>query len=107
MSGVACKRDNDTGCFNDKRIFYMVIGGIIEIDCHGMTVDQAVAVVEKSVNSAPKGAYRVRVIHGYNGGTRIMDAIRRELGFGLNAKIIRIENGSNQGITELVLKEYF
>ena len=72
-----------------------------------MTAEQAVCAVEKKVNSAPSGTYRVRVIHGLNGGTRIREALRRELGFGLNSKVIRIENGSNQGITELVLKEYF
>jgi len=80
---------------------------IIEIDCHGMTAQQAVTAVEKKVNSAPTGTYRVRVIHGFNGGTRIRDAIRRELGHGLNERIIRIEGGSNQGVTELILKEYF
>lgn len=85
----------------------MNIGGIIEIDCHGMTAEQAVNAVEKKVNSAPVGTYRVRVIHGFNGGTRIRDAVRRELGYGLNSKVIRIENGSNQGITDLILKEYY
>lgn len=80
---------------------------IIEIDCHGMTAQQAVAAVEKKVNTAPAGTYRVRVIHGFNGGTRIRDAIRRELGYGLSEKIIRIEGGSNQGVTELILKEYY
>ena len=85
----------------------MINSGIIEIDCHGKTADQAVKFVEDTVNRAPAGTYRVKVIHGFNGGTRIRDAIRRELGYGLNPKIIRIEGGSNQGITELVLKEYY
>lgn len=83
------------------------MGGIVEIDCHGMTAEQAVSEVEKKVNSASGSTYRIRVIHGFNGGTRIRDAIKRELGYGLNSKVLRIENGSNQGITELVLKEYF
>lgn len=85
----------------------MNIGGIIEVDCHGLTADEAVRTVERKVNTAPMGTYRIKVIHGFNGGTRIRDAIKRELGFGLNQKIIRIENGSNQGVTELVLKEYY
>ena len=85
----------------------MTINGIIEMDCHGMSAEQAVSAVEKKVNSASNATYRIRVIHGFNGGTRIRDAIRRELGYGLNSKIIRIENGSNQGITEIVLKEYY
>lgn len=80
---------------------------IIEIDVHGLSADEAVKQVERKVNSADKATYRVRVIHGFNGGTRIRDALRRELGYGLNKKILRIEGGSNQGVTELVLRDYF
>ncbi len=79
---------------------------IIEIECHGMTTAQAVSAVEKKVNSAGREVYRIRVIHGFHGGTAIRDAIRRELGYGLSEKVLRIEGGSNQGITELVLREY-
>ena len=79
---------------------------IIEIDCHGMTATQAVSAVEKKVNAVGREVYRIRVIHGFHGGTAIRDAIRRELGYGLSEKVLRIEGGSNQGITELVLREY-
>lgn len=80
---------------------------ILEYDVHGMTAQQAVDFIEDKVKKAPAGTYRIRVVHGFNGGTRIRDAIRRELGYGLVPQIKRIEGGSNQGITELILKEYY
>lgn len=38
--------------------------------------------------------------------TRIRDGIRREFGYGLEPKVLRIVQGFNQGITELILREY-
>jgi len=46
------------------------------------------------------------VCHGFNNGTRIKSAIKREFSFGLEPKVLRVEPGDNQGITELVLREY-
>lgn len=79
---------------------------IIEVDVHGLYAEETVAKVEDAVNKASNAVYRIRVIHGYNRGTSIKDAIYRELGYGLCTKIKRIQPGDNQGITELVLKEY-
>lgn len=80
---------------------------IIEIDVHGLTVDQAVQKIDRLVQSADSTVYRIRVIHGYHGGTRIREAIRREFGYGLEPKIKKIVPGDNEGITEMVLREYF
>ena len=85
----------------------MNLGGIVEIDVHGMNVQDAIYNIEREVENAPAGTYRVRVIHGFNNGTRIKDAIVRELGHGLVSKVKRIVPGSNQGTTELVIKEYY
>ena len=79
---------------------------IIEIDVHGLTADQAVAKIEEIIKKADQSTYRIRVIHGFNRGTHIQQAIYREIGYGLNPKVLRITGGSNQGITELVLREY-
>jgi len=84
----------------------MITNPIIEIDCHGMLVDQAIRKIEYTVHTAPAGTYRVRVIHGFNSGTRIKDAILREFGYGLEPKVKRIAPGDNQGITDLILREY-
>lgn len=79
---------------------------IIEMDVHGLSADAAVQRIEQQVNKADTSTYRIRVIHGYNRGNSIQKAIYRELGYGLNRRILRIVGGDNPGITELVLREY-
>ncbi len=78
---------------------------IIEVDVHGLTADSAVRTVVKKVHDAGSGVYRVRVIHGYHGGTRIKEAIWDEFSYGRQPKVKRIQMGSNEGITELILRE--
>lgn len=85
---------------------YEMQAGILEIDVHGLNAEDAIQEIEKKLSGAGSGVYRIRVIHGFHGGTRIRDAIRRELGYGLEPRIQRIVSGYNQGITELVLREY-
>lgn len=87
-----------------NKVFYQPI---TEVDLHGLRTDEAIAKLERIVKDAPNSVYRIRVIHGFHRGTNIRTAIRYELDDGRNPKIIKIENGSNEGITELVLKEYF
>ncbi len=83
-----------------------MIGGIAEIDVHGMRTEEAKAAIDRKLASAGAGVYRIRVVHGYNGGTRIRSMIREEYSYGREPKVSRIEMGGNQGITELVLREY-
>ena len=45
-------------------------------------------------------------VHGFNRGNSIQRAIYREIGHGLNPKIVRIVGGDNPGVTELVLREF-
>lgn len=85
----------------------MIQTPIIEIDTHGLTVDEAITKIEAAVKSANNSTYRVRVVHGFNRGNAIQRAIYREEGYGLNPKVKRIVGGDNPGITELVLREYF
>ena len=80
--------------------------GIIEIDVHGMNTEEAVNAVAAKVRSAGNSVYRIRVIHGYHGGTRIRSGIREEFSYGREPRVKRIEMGNNQGITELILREY-
>lgn len=80
--------------------------GIIELDVHGMNTEEAVQAARKAVYQAGSSVYRIRIIHGYHGGTRIRSGIREEFSYGREQKVIRIEMGTNQGITELVLREY-
>ena len=55
-----------------------MLSGIIEIDVHGKNVEEAFKEIRKQLNRANASVYRIRVIHGYHGGTRIRDGIREE-----------------------------
>ena len=81
--------------------------GKIEIDVHGMTVKEAVNMAQAAVKKAGNSVYRIRIIHGYHGGTKIREAINRELGYGLEPRVKRITQGENPGVTELILREYY
>ena len=82
----------------------MTSSSIITIDVHGMTQYQAQVAINAQLRRANSGVYRLRIIHGYHGGTALRDMIRRE--YGKNTKVKRIEFGMNQGETDLVLKEF-
>lgn len=85
----------------------MINDPIIEIDVHGLKVEEAIKAVRKKVEQAGGGTYRVRIIHGYHGGVRIRTAVREEFGYGREPKVKRVVMGDNEGITELILKELY
>jgi DNA-nicking Smr family endonuclease len=77
--------------------------GIIELDIHGMTRYQAKIFLDQKLKTAKKDIYRIRVIHGYQGGTQLRDLVRGE--YSRHPKVLRVEVGLNQGSTDLVLRE--
>ena len=79
---------------------------IIEMDVHGLNVEQAISRIEEKIRKANASTYRIRVIHGFNRGNNIQRGIYREIGHGLNPKVLRIVGGDNPGITEIILREY-
>ena len=79
-------------------------GGVVELDLHGLTQVQAKAAVDAALRRAGGSVYRLRVIHGYRGGTQLRDMLRRE--YGKHPKVKRLEVGLNPGATDLVLREY-
>ena len=40
--------------------------GIIEVDLHGMRVEEAKNKIDKVLDSAGSGVYRIRCIHGFH-----------------------------------------
>jgi len=80
--------------------------GIIEIDVHGKNVESAIVEIRKHLGNAKSNVYRIRIIHGFHGGTKIRDGIWDEFSYGREPKVKRITMGDNQGITELVLREF-
>lgn len=77
--------------------------GVMEVDIHGMTKYQAKIFLESRIKSASNGVYRIRVVHGYHGGTELRDMVRGEIA--KNKKVLRIELCLNPGETDLVLRE--
>ena len=79
-------------------------GGIWELDLHGMTTVQAKVAVDAALRRCDKSVYRLRLIHGYRGGTALRDSLRRE--YRGHKKVLRLECGLNPGKTDLVLREF-
>ena len=82
----------------------MISQSTIELDVHGMTQYQAQIAIDAKLKRANAAVYRIRIIHGYHGGTALRDMIRKQ--YGKNPKVKRIEVGFNQGETDLVLREF-
>ena len=78
--------------------------GILELDLHGMNAYQAKTAVDAALRRARGGTYRLRLIHGYRGGTALRDMIRTA--YRSHPKVLRIELGLNPGETDLVLREF-
>jgi DNA-nicking Smr family endonuclease len=77
--------------------------GILELDIHGMTKYQAKTYVDSQLKKANRSVYRIRVVHGYHGGTQLKELIQKN--YRNHPRVIRIECGLNQGITDLVLRD--
>lgn len=83
----------------------MINTGVIEVDLHGMTVEEAKKCIDSKLRATGKSVYRLRLVHGYHGGTGIKSMIREEYSYGRDERVLRVEGGWNDGITELVLRE--
>ena len=79
--------------------------GILELDIHGMTKFQAKVCIDSQLKKVKRDIYRIKVIHGYHNGTELKDMVNKS--YKSHPKVIRIEIGINQGITELVLRDLF
>lgn len=49
----------------------------MRIDIHGLFVEDALELLRERVSSAPRGTERILVVHGYNRGTALKEAVRR------------------------------
>jgi hypothetical protein len=80
--------------------------GIVEIDLHGCRAEEAKKRIDAALLNVSPSVYRLRLIHGFHGGTAIRSMIREEYSYGREPKVLRVTMGENEGITELVLREY-
>ncbi len=74
--------------------------GVVTIDLHGKNEYQAKVTIDAALRRS-RGVYRIRLIHGYHGGTALRDMIRREY----TAKVLQVK-AINEGTTDLVLREF-
>lgn len=80
------------------------MNAIVEIDLHGMSLDEARDALDEALRNTDMSVYRVRAIHGFNNGTAIQTMIRKE--YNMHFKVIRVCKGPSNGQTDLVLREY-
>ena len=78
--------------------------GTLTVDLHGKNTYQAKVTLDTALRRAKAGTYRIRVVHGYHGGTALRDMLRSE--YRNHPKVRRIEFGLNGGETDLVLREF-
>ena len=78
--------------------------GILELDLHGMNTYQAKIAIDSQLKRAKGSVYRLRLIHGYRGGTALRDMIRET--YRHHPRVLRVELGLNPGETDLVLREF-
>ena len=78
--------------------------GIVELDIHGKNQYQARVAIDAVLRRANNGTYRIRIIHGCNNGTALRDMVRTA--YVTHPKVRRTAKGQNDGITELILREY-
>ena len=78
-----------------------ISAGILELDLHGKNEYQAKVAIDAALPRAKAGTYRLRLIHGYHGGTALRDMIRRDYA----TKCLRVLPLDN-GRTDLVLREF-
>lgn len=82
----------------------MIQSGILELDLHGMNTYQAKIAVDSQLRRAKAGVYRIRLIHGYRGGTALRNMLRDT--YRNHPRVLRLELGLNPGETDLVLREF-
>lgn len=75
--------------------------GIVTIDLHGKNTYQAKVTIDAALRRAKSGTYRLRLVHGFHGGTALRDMIRQEYA----SRCLRLVF-VNEGTTDLVLREF-
>lgn len=78
--------------------------GILTLDLHGKNTHQTKVAVDALLRKAGNGTYRIRLIHGYHGGTALRDFLQSE--YGHHPKVKRFLTSPDGGTTELILREY-
>ena len=81
-----------------------MVSGVITADLHGKNTYQAKVTIDALLRRASAGTYRLRIIHGFHGGTALREFVREE--YARHPKVKRLISSPDGGTTELVLREY-
>ena len=81
---------------------YFVSKKHIELDIHGMSVDEAKMYLELSLSVSQKDVEEVIVIHGYRGGNALKNFVQNDF---KSKYISRKYVWLNPGITSLILRK--
>lgn len=73
----------------------------VSLDLHGKNAYQARVALDAALRRSA-GVYRIRVIHGYHGGTALRELVRGE--YGKHPAVLRMVIVSDS-VTDLVLRE--
>lgn len=76
-----------------------------KVDLHGKNKYQAKTTLDAVLRKVRRGVYRIQVVHGYHLGTELRNMVRE--GYKDHPKVLRVENGANDGETILVLRERY
>ena len=82
----------------------MTVSGCITLDLHGKNTYQAKTTIDAQLRRASSGTYRLRLIHGFHGGTALREFLQQE--YHSHPKVKRMILSPDGGTTELVLREY-
>ena len=75
--------------------------GVVEIDLHGKNVYKARIALDSALRRADGSVYRLRVIHGYQGGQALKGLVQE---YERHPRVRRLR-AANPGCTELILRE--
>ena len=81
-----------------------MVSAVITADLHGKNTYQAKVTIDALLRRASPGTYRIRLIHGFHGGTALRDFIYNE--YSKHPKVKRLLIVPDGGTTELILREY-
>jgi DNA-nicking Smr family endonuclease len=71
------------------------------VDLHGMTVNEAKKYLIQKIKSVPKKTTEIEVIHGFHGGSALLQMVRTFKHPRVQRKILSL----NQGATVFILTE--
>lgn len=69
-------------------------GWTMTVDIHGLRVRQARNELQRIIRAAPEDIREIVVVHGYHGGSALMDMVRNELSSPrIQQKLLSMNNG--------------